>query len=53
VVGIFMAPRPHELAAQLEMKGKQETAEGLNDVFFELKGVIAELISELHEYLKK
>lgn len=53
VVGVFMAPRPHELAAQLEMKGKQETAEGLNDVFYELKGVIAELISELHEYLKE
>jgi hypothetical protein len=48
-----MAPRPHELAAQLEMMAKQQTAEGLNDVFSELKLVIADLIFELHGYLKK
>jgi HPt (histidine-containing phosphotransfer) domain-containing protein len=53
VVGVFMAPRPHELAAQLEMMGKQQTAEGLNDVFSELEIVIAALISELHAYLKE
>lgn len=53
VVGVFMAPKPHELAAALELMGKQKNGEGLEELLVELKISIAELVSELQDYLSK
>ena len=53
VVGVFMAPKPHELAARIEMMGKERSIEGIDVVFSELKVSISELISELQDYLIK
>lgn len=53
VVGVFMAPSTHELAARIEMLGKQKSDTGLDESFSELKVSIAGLISELQDYLKR
>lgn len=53
VVGVFMAPKPHELAARIEMMGKEKSCEGIDEVFSELKASIEGLILELQDFLKK
>ena len=52
VIGNFMAPRPYELARKLEELGKQQSQDHIEEVFFELREFVRELISELKIYLK-
>lgn len=52
VIGNFMAPRPYELSRRLEELAKQQSQDHIDEVFFELKEYVQELISELKIYLK-
>lgn len=53
VIGNFMAPKPYELCRRLEEMAKQQTKEGIPDLFQELKEFLFLLSGELKEYLQK
>ena len=52
VIANFVAPEPQELARTLEMKGKDNDPEGIEDIFAQLKQQGDMLLEELKE-LKK
>ncbi len=49
VIANFVAPEPQELAKQLEMKGKNNDGENIEDIFAQLKEKGDILIEELKE----
>ena len=53
VISNYMAPKALELTSKLEELGKNQTPEGLNEVFLELKSTTWELILELKDYVQK
>lgn len=53
VIGNFMAPVPHELCRRIEEQAKQNSGEGIPELFAELKRLTYEMSDELKEYLQK
>ena len=53
VIGNFMAPAPHELCTRIEELAKQNSSEGVPELFAELKRLTYEMNDELKEYLQK
>ena len=53
VISNYMAPSALEITRKLEELGKSQTAEGLNEVFSELKRITRELLLELKDYIQK
>jgi HPt (histidine-containing phosphotransfer) domain-containing protein len=53
VIGNFMAPAPHELCCRIEEQVKQNSGEGISELFAELKRLTYEMSDELKEYLQK
>ncbi len=49
VIANFVAPEPHELARRLEMKGKNNDGEGVEELYGELKQKCDILVEELKE----
>ena len=53
VIGNFMAPVPYELCRKIEEIAKQNSSNGVPELFSELKEQILELKNELTDYLQK
>jgi len=53
VIANYMAPKPFELTHRLEEMAKNNSKEGIVEVFTELKNSSQELVIELKEYLQK
>ena len=52
VIGNYMAPRAYELNRRLEELAKNNSYEGINETFAELKNATKELLDELKNYLQ-
>jgi len=52
VISNYMAPQAFELTRRLEELGKNNSEEGIEDLFTDLKIIIEELLLELTSYLK-
>jgi HPt (histidine-containing phosphotransfer) domain-containing protein len=53
VIANYMAPKAFELIRNLEELGKNNSDNGINEVFMELKSTMQELLLELKDYLQK
>ena len=53
MIANYMAPKAVELARKLEELAKNNSEEGINEVFIELKSTTKELLIELEDYLKE
>jgi len=53
VIGNFMANAPHELCRRIEEQAKQNSGEGIFELFAELKRLTYAMSDELKEYLQK
>lgn len=51
VIGNYMAPPAYELARKLEELAKNNSEEGISEIFIELKRTTKELLIELKDYL--
>jgi len=52
VISNYMAPSALEITRKLEELGKNQTTEGLNEVFSRLKSITLELLLELKDYVR-
>ncbi len=53
VISNYMAPHALELTRKLEELGKDNSDQGIDALFAELKSTVAELLLELKDYLRK
>ena len=53
VISNYMAPSALEITRKLEELGKNQTSEGLDEVFTKLKSITQELLIELKDYVQK
>jgi HPt (histidine-containing phosphotransfer) domain-containing protein len=52
VIGNYMAPKAYELARKLEELAKDNSEDGINEIFADLKSTTKELLIELKDYLR-
>ncbi len=53
VISNYMAPSALEITRKLEELGKNQTSEGIDEVFAKLKSITQELLIELKDYVQK